>query len=423
MHVWTLIKNDLKILLRDRGELISLFLLPLAFILPVSFALGGGDGYGLTSGNHRMLLPLANLDGGPLSVQLIKTLSESLTVEDHFNAGQIQALNLQNNPDCLHTGPVCDEQVVHELINHSARDVALVIPAGFSNAVQTGHKTALILLYDPVQDAARRQQVEGVVQGAALSLSLNAQLTRGIGQLQGLSTLAPDSLRSQFEQQVQPNQEANQPPAVQLQQMEPSNYTLPQLPNTYQQTVPGYTVMYVFFIIGYLASAIRSEKLNGTFKRLLSLPVSRWQLVAGKLGAGLTIGVLQVAIMFAIGALLFHLDLGRDPFALALLTITLVASANAIGLAASTTRLRGGVLTAPLIVSALLGGCMFPIDLMPRFMRVLSLAMPHSWALNGYMNLMVRGQGLVQVLPQIGVLLVFTAVFFFIAVRRFRFED
>jgi ABC-type multidrug transport system permease subunit len=43
--------------------------------------------------------------------------------------------------------------------------------------------------------------------------------------------------------------------------------------------------------------------------------------------------------------------------------------------------------------------------------------------LTGYQNLMVRGQGLAQVLPQIGVLLLFAAVFFFIAVRRFDYEE
>ena len=84
---------------------------------------------------------------------------------------------------------------------------------------------------------------------------------------------------------------------------------------------------------------------------------------------------------------------------------------------------QGAGLAAPLIIGALLGGCMFPIDLMPPFLRSLSYAMPHSWALNGYLSLIVRGLGLQEILPQIGALLGFALVFFLIAVWRFRFDD
>jgi ABC-2 type transport system permease protein len=54
----------------------------------------------------------------------------------------------------------------------------------------------------------------------------------------------------------------------------------------------------------------------------------------------------------------------------------------------------------------------------------LSYIVPHSWALNGYQNLLVRGQGIQEVLPQIGALLGFALLFFLIfAVLRFDFED
>ncbi|RPJ46829.1 MAG: ABC transporter permease [Chloroflexi bacterium] len=118
----------------------------------------------------------------------------------------------------------------------------------------------------------------------------------------------------------------------------------------------------------------------------------------------------------------FKLDLGNDPLAFFMLTIAMVATAASIGLAASTTRLRGSGLAAILIIAALLGGCMFPLDLMPSFLRTASYLVPHSWALNGYQNLMVRGQGLQEVFLQILVLLAFAALFFWIALRRFNFE-
>jgi ABC-2 type transport system permease protein len=63
------------------------------------------------------------------------------------------------------------------------------------------------------------------------------------------------------------------------------------------------------------------------------MPVSRNQTLAGKLLAALLIGLLQVAIMFAIGHFMFGMSLGQAPLALILLTITLVAAAVSMGLA------------------------------------------------------------------------------------------
>ena len=93
-----------------------------------------------------------------------------------------------------------------------------------------------------------------------------------------------------------------------------------------------------------------------------------------------------------------------------------------MGLAAAALRISSGALTPPLIIFALVGGCILPLDLI-SFLRPISIAVPHSWALNGYQDLMVRGQGLAQVLPEIGALVAFSLVFFVIAVWRFDFEE
>jgi len=261
-----------------------------------------------------------------------------------------------------------------------------------------------------------------VIEGAALELSIENQISQGMGQFDSMLTFAPDEFQESIEEQQEAaDTEEEQEPALSLVKVEPSNFTLLPTPDTYQQTVPGYTVMFVFFIIVYLSGTIQAERLNGTFKRLLSVPVARRNLLGGKLLTSLIIGLAQIAIMFGIGVFAFGMDLGQDVLALFLLTVSLVAAATAIGLAAATTNAEN-VLIAPLIVGALLGGCMFPVDLMPQFLRAVSYVVPHSWAMTGYQDLMVRGQGLLQVLPQIGVLLAFAVVFFVIAVRRFDYE-
>ena len=49
-------------------------------------------------------------------------------------------------------------------------------------------------------------------------------------------------------------------------------------------------------------------------------------------------------------------------------------------------------------------------------------ATPHAHALMGYLKLMTEGAGVVEVLPNIGVLVAMAVVFFGIAQWRFRYE-
>jgi ABC-2 type transport system permease protein len=432
MRTLALWRNDLKIVFRDRAQLAVLFIMPLAFIIPISLALGSGDGYDVGPENTRISLPLADHDRGDHARALHEALAESVQVERHYPLSQAESLGLAHTPACAQVSAACDERVARELLQRSRRTAALVIPADFSAAIDTGQPAEISLLYDPVADAATLLQIQGVLEGAATRISLAAMVDSGFVDMNALVAFAPEAVQRAVEKQSDrwsadrqsaDQQAADQQPALRLATVPPSNYTLEQHPDTYQQTVPGYAVMFVFFVVMYLSASIDNEKHNGTYRRLLSTPVSRASLLGSKLLSGLTIGLLQLAIMFAAGALIFGLNLGRDWPALLLLSVALVASATSIALAASTTPLSGGGVLGPLILGALLGGCMFPIDLMPRFLRVLSRLVPHSWALTGFHDLMVRGQGLLQVLPEIGVLLAFAGVFFLLAVFRFEFTE
>jgi ABC-2 type transport system permease protein len=59
---------------------------------------------------------------------------------------------------------------------------------------------------------------------------------------------------------------------------------------------------------------------------------------------------------------------------------------------------------------------------MPDFMQTLAKFTPNAWALNGFLDVMVRGLGVSAILPTVGMLMVFAAVFWAFAIWRFRFE-
>jgi hypothetical protein len=127
--------------------------------------------------------------------------------------------------------------------------------------------------------------------------------------------------------------------------------------------------MYVFFIVTSMSTSIHQEKVHGTFRRLLSMPVSRAELLGGKMLATMTdwpgAGDLCCSSWARCSsgwagqrsAGLPAADGGAGRY----------SSGNRAGI--STTRMRGAGVGALLVIAALLGGCMFPLDLMPPFLR------------------------------------------------------
>jgi ABC-2 type transport system permease protein len=427
MNILSVWLKDLRLLLRDRGEMASLFLMPLAFILPICLAFPT-NGYNLTE-DRKPELPVANFDvvdgmPGEHAQALLDSLAESYTLEQNITPANLALFGADVQAICATRGPVCDEVVARTLVEYDNRAAAAVIPAGFSAAIDAGQPVSVTLLYNPSRTPVDRQLVEGVLTGSTMRLSIENQLFNGLEQFGDLLDLAPEEIRtnirtSNTEEGAQAAAELA--PAVAVVSVQPSTARITTQPNTLQQTIPGYTVMFVYFLIGTVVASVQLERNTGVLRRLLVTPMHKSALLAGKILSALVIGVLQVAVMFAVGAIIFGLDLGSAPVALVVLTVAVVLSAVCIGLAAAAYRLERGI-SIMLIVGALIAGCAFPADWLPPLLQTVNVVLPQTWAMQGYQDLITRGQGFGAVLPEIGVLLGFAAVFFAIAVRKFDLE-
>ena len=83
----------------------------------------------------------------------------------------------------------------------------------------------------------------------------------------------------------------------------------------------------------------------------------------------------------------------------------------------------GGIGSVVLLVMGMLGGCMFPRLLMPAFMQKIGLGVPHGWALDGYYAVLVRqGTTIADIAPQAAALLAFGTGFALLGILLFRFE-
>jgi ABC-2 type transport system permease protein len=183
--------------------------------------------------------------------------------------------------------------------------------------------------------------------------------------------------------------------------------------------------MFAFFIVGTIAASVLAEKEEGTFRRLLASPLPRASIIAGKMLAYTLVVTLQVLVVLGVGKVFFDIPLGDSPLGLILITLALAVAATSLGmLVAALARTRSQADGVGFVISIVMGAVGGSIIMIPDegFLHVISQFTPHSHAIEGYLKLMSYGADVVEVLPQVGLLAGVGALFFLIAMWRFRFE-
>ncbi len=193
--------------------------------------------------------------------------------------------------------------------------------------------------------------------------------------------------------------------------------------NSSNFVLPGYLTMFVFFTAAMGAEALARERQTHTLERLMANGVRRESLIVGKFLAGAAIGVVQVAVMWTVGALVFDIDLGESPTAVIVLSLLMVlaSAAFAVLLASFVSNVRTASAAAVLtsLVLAPVGGSWWPLFITPPFMQSLARLTPHGWANDALNRLMLFGAEFTDVVPSMVALVVFAAVFLSLALWRF----
>jgi ABC-2 type transport system permease protein len=198
--------------------------------------------------------------------------------------------------------------------------------------------------------------------------------------------------------------------------------------NAFDLQVPGFAV--TFLLIGMLMGvslALIDEHDWGTLERLRSASAPLWTTLTGKLLARFVVGFIQMAVLFAAGYALFGISLGRTPAALMIPAAAIAFAGAAFGLVvAGVGRTRDAILPVGAIVimtMAAIGGCWWPIDLEPVWMQQFALALPTTWAMRAFNDLMIRNlaasSALVPAAVNFGFGIIYTVAGVAIARRRF----
>jgi ABC-2 type transport system permease protein len=415
-HTLTVTGKEIQVLLRERGGLAVLFLLPLLI----------GSLYGTMQTQMSrdaeantvfLTVALVNQDNGIFGQELSQALRSISILEVITPATPAEA----------------ERQVAEGSVT-----AAVIIPADFTTQVNAYEPTQLTVILDPA-DPTRAEIVNGIMQTAVAEVTIWGEVQYGVRTVlldSGLLDEAdPEAQRAAAAQSLgvimtRINELRNNP-LIRVSSQDLQGATVESgIAVYFAYLFPGITVMFVFFIVGMAGESLLREREMGTLRRLIAAPVPKAAVITGKVLAFTLLVCLQVVVLFGVAHIAFQMPLGHEPLGLVLLTILLGLVASALGMLvasfARSAKQADSIGTILGFVLAGLGGAIainqFPLARSGGPMAIIAQLTPHSHAIEAYYRLMGEQAGLLDILPQLAVLLGMAVLFSAIAVRRFRFE-
>jgi ABC-2 type transport system permease protein len=188
----------------------------------------------------------------------------------------------------------------------------------------------------------------------------------------------------------------------------------------------GQLITWVFIPLFGISALFAYERQQGTLRRLLTTPSNKATFLLGTISGQVAMALVQMLLLVGFGIFVMKLNWGRDPLALFVILLTSALAAAAFGTTMGTFIKTEGQANGLSImfgmVFALMGGCWYPMELFPATIQNIVKVLPTTWAMQGMLDLVLRGGGLQDILPEAGVLLGFAVIFFSVGVWRFRYE-
>ena len=160
-------------------------------------------------------------------------------------------------------------------------------------------------------------------------------------------------------------------------------------------------------------------------RRLLTTPTRKTTYLFGTILGQVLTALLQLAILILFSALVLKVHWG-NLLALTLVLVAFTICASALGTMVGTfVKSEGqanGISILIGMVMAMMGGCWYPIELFPQAVRAAAKVLPTTWAMQGTLDVALRGQPVSGITLEVLVLLAFALVFFVIGVWRFKYE-
>jgi ABC-2 type transport system permease protein len=385
--------KDIKIVLRDRNTLLMMFLVPMLIISVSGLALGGNY-----EQNIRISVLVVDLDNDEVSRGLVEFLEEI---------------------DILDVDMESNEFAARDRVKNKEYGRLIIIPPGFTESVMTGQDTGLLIIVDPTEESDNTV-LEKIVEGYASRISTDVVVVK-TASAYGI----PAHTEEQIMEIVDTAGQFVQPPPVDV-TIESTTSNLVDF-SPFTQYVPGFAVMFLMFTTVQIGSvSLIKEHEAGTLRRLVTAPISKAEIIGGKIASTFIRGFVQLTVLIYFGHVVFGLDLGSDILALFVLIAAVTMASTGLGLLVAvlvkTADQADSVSLLLVMIMSAVGGSWWPLSVEPQFMRDMAHFTITAWAMEGFYDLLYFDQGLAGILEEVKWLVFMMVIFFGIAISRFKFE-
>lgn len=375
--------KDLRQRLRDASAILIAIVVPLALAAALSVTLGRA-----TTTTFR--IAVADLDHGPVAQAFRRDVL--VPVQRH---------------GIVRLSSAATAEQARRMVDRGSAAAAIVIPAGFSRAVQGGGTADLRVIGDVDQPVAT-----SVARSLATSFSQD---------LNGVRLAVATVLHAQHQSQVPPGlveQASRQRPPVSVANVSAARKELDS--KTYVSA--GMAVFFLFFTVQFGVTSLLDERKEGTLARMLAAPVRPGSIIAGKVLTSFLLGIISMTVLIVATGLFLGSHWG-NPAGVAILVLAGVTAATSVVILvatlAKTSDQAANWQTVIALVLGMLGGTFFPVSQAGGFFARASLITPHGWFLRGLGELS-SGAGPAAVLPAAGAMLAFAAVVGGVGLLRLR---
>ena len=319
-------------------------------------------GYAINADPKRLPTAVLSADSSPYS----RTMLSAMQTSGYFRIDRL----------------VSNEAELETLIAQGRVQFAVTIPENFGRKLVRGERPVLLVEADASDPSATGNAIAALIQ---ISLSaLNRDLSGSLAELKPV--LPPVDVRVH-------------------RRYNPEGVTA-------YNIVPGLigTILTMTMVL-MTGLAMTRERERGTFENLLSTPALPIEVMTGKIVPYIMIGLIQVSLIIAAALLLFEVPMQGNPLLLYLVVLIFIAANLTLGITFSSiarNQLQAMQMTFFFFLpSILLSGFMFPFRGMPEWAQWIGSVLPLTHFLVLVRGIMLKGNGLGDLLPQIWPIVVF----------------
>jgi len=314
---------------------------------------------------------------------------------DNTEFSRTLVAGLQNSAYYKVTNIISKEAEAKRLLDRGEVLFVLTIPHDFGRLLVRGEHPTVLLEADASDPTASGFAIASL--GTIVGQTLNRDLTGPLASLQTLPGPVDLNVQRLYNPEIE----------------------------TKYNIVPGLMgVVLTMTMVIITALAITRERERGTMENLLCTPVRPLEVMLGKIVPYIVVGYIQVCLIIVAAKVIFAVPVVGSLALLLFSSIPFIAANLAVGITFST--VAQNQLQAVqmaffyFLPSILLSGFMFPFQGMPKWAQAIGSALPLTYYLRVVRGIVLKGNGFVDIFPQMWSMAVFLAVMMVVAVKRYR---